>query len=81
VFMHLVQPQDDPDAWVMLEMFRSAPRGTSICASPTTPRATRFSKVSCASPPTFACSTRNRKREANDSVFSSDDLEPMTESG
>jgi quinol monooxygenase YgiN len=23
VFMHLVQPQDDPDNWVMLEMFRS----------------------------------------------------------
>jgi quinol monooxygenase YgiN len=23
VFMHLVQPRDDPDNWVMLEMFRS----------------------------------------------------------
>ena len=23
VFMHLVQPQDDPASWVMLEMFRS----------------------------------------------------------
>jgi quinol monooxygenase YgiN len=23
VFMHLTQPQDDPDNWVMLEMFRS----------------------------------------------------------
>ena len=23
VFMHLVQPQDDPTVWVMLEMFRS----------------------------------------------------------
>jgi quinol monooxygenase YgiN len=23
VFMHLVQPQDDSDNWVMLEMFRS----------------------------------------------------------
>ena len=23
VFMHLVQPHDDPDTWVMLEMFRS----------------------------------------------------------
>ena len=23
VFMHLVQPQDDPDTWVMLEMFSS----------------------------------------------------------
>jgi len=23
VFMHLLQPQDDPDTWVMLEMFRS----------------------------------------------------------
>jgi quinol monooxygenase YgiN len=23
VFMHLVQPQDDPDTWLMLEMFRS----------------------------------------------------------
>jgi quinol monooxygenase YgiN len=23
VFMHLVQPQDDSDTWVMLEMFRS----------------------------------------------------------
>ena len=23
VFMHLVQPQDDPNTWVMLEMFRS----------------------------------------------------------
>jgi quinol monooxygenase YgiN len=23
VFMHLVQPQDDPDNWVMLEMFRT----------------------------------------------------------
>jgi quinol monooxygenase YgiN len=23
VFMHLVQPQDDPDVWMMLEMFRS----------------------------------------------------------
>ncbi|MET0475769.1 MAG: putative quinol monooxygenase [Mycobacterium sp.] len=23
LFMHLVQPQDDPDSWVMLEMFRS----------------------------------------------------------
>ena len=23
VFMHLVQPQDDPDNWVMLEMFKS----------------------------------------------------------
>jgi quinol monooxygenase YgiN len=23
VFMHLVQPQDHPDSWVMLEMFRS----------------------------------------------------------
>jgi quinol monooxygenase YgiN len=23
VFMHLVQPQDDPDTWIMLEMFRS----------------------------------------------------------
>jgi quinol monooxygenase YgiN len=22
VFMHLVQPQDEPDTWVMLEMFR-----------------------------------------------------------
>jgi quinol monooxygenase YgiN len=23
VFMHLLQPQDDADSWVMLEMFRS----------------------------------------------------------
>jgi quinol monooxygenase YgiN len=23
VFMHLVQPHDDPDTWLMLEMFRS----------------------------------------------------------
>jgi quinol monooxygenase YgiN len=23
VFMHLTQPQDDPNIWVMLEMFRS----------------------------------------------------------
>ena len=23
IFMHLVQPQDDPDSWLMLEMFRS----------------------------------------------------------
>src|SRR5687768_12536513 len=23
VFMHLVQPRDDPDSWLMLEMFRS----------------------------------------------------------
>ena len=23
VFMHLLQPEDDPDTWVMLEMFRS----------------------------------------------------------
>ena len=23
VFMHLVQPQDDPDSWLMLEMCRS----------------------------------------------------------
>jgi len=23
IFMHLVQPQDDPDTWVTLEMFRS----------------------------------------------------------
>jgi quinol monooxygenase YgiN len=23
VFMHLVQPQDDPENWIMLEMFRS----------------------------------------------------------
>jgi quinol monooxygenase YgiN len=23
VFMHLTQPQDDPDTWVMMEMFRS----------------------------------------------------------
>lgn len=23
VFMHLVQPLDDPDTWLMLEMFRS----------------------------------------------------------
>lgn len=23
VFMHLTQPQDDPDTWIMLEMFRS----------------------------------------------------------
>lgn len=23
VFMHLVQPRDDPDVWLMLEMFRS----------------------------------------------------------
>ena len=23
VFMHLVQPEDDPDTWLMLEMFRS----------------------------------------------------------
>ena len=23
VFMHFLQPQDDPDIWVMLEMFRS----------------------------------------------------------
>jgi quinol monooxygenase YgiN len=23
VFMHLVQPQDDPESWLMLEMFRS----------------------------------------------------------
>ena len=23
VFMHLLQPQDDPDTWVMVEMFRS----------------------------------------------------------
>jgi len=23
VFMHLAQPQDDPETWVMLEMFRS----------------------------------------------------------
>ena len=23
VFMHLVQPLDDPESWVMLEMFRS----------------------------------------------------------
>ncbi|MDT5390583.1 MAG: hypothetical protein QOE04_4224 [Mycobacterium sp.] len=23
MFMHLVQPQDDPSVWVMLEMFRS----------------------------------------------------------
>jgi quinol monooxygenase YgiN len=24
VFMHLVQPRDDPDTWLMLEMFRSS---------------------------------------------------------
>jgi antibiotic biosynthesis monooxygenase len=24
VFMHLVQPQDDPDTWIMLEMFRGS---------------------------------------------------------
>jgi quinol monooxygenase YgiN len=23
VFMHLVQPHDDPESWIMLEMFRS----------------------------------------------------------
>jgi quinol monooxygenase YgiN len=23
VFMHLLQPRDDPDTWVMVEMFRS----------------------------------------------------------
>jgi quinol monooxygenase YgiN len=23
VFMHLTQPQDDPNTWIMLEMFRS----------------------------------------------------------
>ena len=23
VFMHFVQPQDDPDTWLMIEMFRS----------------------------------------------------------
>ena len=23
VFMHFLQPQDDPDTWMMLEMFRS----------------------------------------------------------
>jgi quinol monooxygenase YgiN len=23
IFMHLVQPQDDPECWLMLEMFRS----------------------------------------------------------
>jgi quinol monooxygenase YgiN len=23
VFMHLLQPRDDPDSWVMVEMFRS----------------------------------------------------------
>jgi quinol monooxygenase YgiN len=23
VFMHLLQPQDDPESWVMVEMFRS----------------------------------------------------------
>ncbi len=36
VFMHLVQPQDDPDTWVMLEMFRSGRPGTTTCGSPTT---------------------------------------------
>jgi len=35
-------------------------------------------KVFCVSLPTSACSTRNRKREANDRVFSSDELVPMT---
>ena len=35
-------------------------------------------RVSCASPPIFACSTRNRKSRSERPRFSSDDLEPMT---
>src|SRR6478735_5708534 len=58
-----------------------APRGTSTCASPTTPRATRFSKGFCVSLPTSACSTRNSKPPSERPRFCSDDLQPMTESG
>src|SRR6185436_2710296 len=44
-------------------LFRSsarAPRGTNTCVSPTTPRATRFSKTCSASLPTFGCSARSK---------------------
>ena len=81
VFMHLVQPQDDPDTWVMLEMFRSRAAWDDHMRQPYNTEGTRFLKVSCASLPTSACSTRNRKARSERPRFCSDDLEPMTESG
>ena len=60
MFMHFLQPQDDSDTWLMLEMFRSRAAWDEPIVSPTTPKATRFSKTSCANPPTFGCSARSK---------------------
>ena len=65
VFMHFLQPQDDSDTWVMLEMFRSRAAWDEHMASPTTPRATGFSKICCVNRRTFACSTRSNSVDAS----------------
>ena len=64
VFMHLVQPQDDPDTWVMLEMFRSRAAWDEHMRQPYNTEGNKILKDPHASLPTFACSTRNREREA-----------------
>ena len=49
VFMHLVQPQDDPDTWVMLEMFRSRAAWDEHMRQPYNTEGNKILEISCAS--------------------------------
>ena len=59
VFMHLVQPQDDPDSWVMLEMFRSRAAWDEHMQQPYNTEATASSRTCSENPRTCGCSTRS----------------------
>jgi quinol monooxygenase YgiN len=47
VLMHLVQPQDDPDNWVMLELFRSRAAWDEHMLQPYNTEATASSRTCC----------------------------------
>ena len=65
IFMHLVQPQDDPDTWVTLEMFRSRAAWDEHMRQPYNTEGNIILRgICCASPQTCACSTRSRSDAA-----------------
>ena len=60
VFMHFLQPQDDSDTWVMLEMFRSRAAWDEHMRQPYNTEGNKILEDLFANPPTFACSARSR---------------------
>jgi len=64
VFMHLLQPHDDPDTWVMLEMFRSRTAWDEHMRQPYN------TESCCANRQICACSTRSRSAAVPRSIHS-----------